>query len=169
VDRVPDAAASLVGLIALLARLDLARDAELLVLWHENAVLRRQLLRVRYTPADRMRFAALSRLLPRRHWSQVFAAVPATILTWHRTLACRRWDYTARRRPGAWTDTDDHQATDHAKHVGVKPAPSPVTSKAWKRSCGWLAAERRRRARVIAGPRHLSRVWALQQVCCRQT
>jgi len=47
---------------------DAAKDAELLVLRHENAVLRRQLAGpVRYEPADRFCFAALSGLIPRRH------------------------------------------------------------------------------------------------------
>jgi putative transposase len=91
---------SLLGLTAVLARRDLSRDAELLVLRHENAVLRRQISRVRYTPADRVWLAALSRLLPRRRWAEVFAVTPATILAWHRKLVSRRWDYTARRQPG---------------------------------------------------------------------
>ena len=62
---------SLLGLIAVLVRRDLGKDAELLVLRHENAVLRRQISRVRYTPADRVWLAALSRLLPRRRWVKV--------------------------------------------------------------------------------------------------
>jgi hypothetical protein len=42
-------------------RRDSTKDAELLVLRHENAVLRRQVAGpVRYEPADRFWFAALS-------------------------------------------------------------------------------------------------------------
>jgi putative transposase len=63
-------------------------------------VLRRQVARVRYTPADRAWLAALSRLLPRRRWTAIFSVTPATILAWHRRLVSRKWDYTARRRPG---------------------------------------------------------------------
>ena len=45
----------LFGLLAVLARSDLSRDAELLVLRHENQVLRRQLrARLRWDHADRM-------------------------------------------------------------------------------------------------------------------
>jgi putative transposase len=51
--------------LAVLAfRGDLAKDAGLLVLRHENAVLRRNVGRVRYEPTDRMWFAALAGLLP---------------------------------------------------------------------------------------------------------
>jgi hypothetical protein len=44
----------LIGLSAMLMRRDLGKDAELLVLRHENAVLRRQVARVHYRPVDRM-------------------------------------------------------------------------------------------------------------------
>jgi hypothetical protein len=91
---------SLLGLIAVLVRRDLGKDAELLVLRHENAVLRRQISRVRYPPADRVWLAALSRLLPRRRWVEVFAVTPGTIRAWHRRLVSQKWDYTARRQPG---------------------------------------------------------------------
>ena len=83
-----------------LARREASKDAELLVLRHENAVLRRQIGRVRYQPTDRLWLAALSRLIPRRRWGEVFAVTPATLLTWHRRLVTRKWDYTNRRRPG---------------------------------------------------------------------
>jgi transposase len=90
----------LLGLAVVLVRRDLSKDAELLVLRHENIMLRRQIARVHYTPADRAWLAALSRLLPRRRWAEVFPVTPATMLTWHRKLVSQKWDYTARRRPG---------------------------------------------------------------------
>jgi putative transposase len=67
---------------------------------HENAVLRRQISRVRYQPGDRLWLSALSQLVPRRRWGEVFAVTPATLLAWHRRLVARKWDYTSHRRPG---------------------------------------------------------------------
>src|SRR5690348_18418668 len=91
----------LFGLLAVLARSDLSKDAELLVLRHENQVLRRQLSgRLRWDHIDRLWLAALSRLVIRRRWLQVFPVTPATILRWHRDLVARKWDYADRRRPG---------------------------------------------------------------------
>ena len=90
----------LLDCLMVLARGEVSRDAELLVLRHENAVLRRQAGRVRYQPGDRLWLAALSRLVPRRRWSEVFAVTPATLLAWHRRLIARKWDYSRRRSPG---------------------------------------------------------------------
>src|SRR3954464_6034436 len=90
----------LLGLIAVVVRRDVSKNAELLALRHQNAVLHRQISRVRYTPADRVWLAALSRLVPRRRWAEIFPVTPATILAWHRRLVSRKWDYTARRQPG---------------------------------------------------------------------
>ena len=90
----------LLGCLMVLARREVSKDAELLVLRHENAVLRRQISRVRYQPADRLWLAALSRLIPRRRWGEVFAVTPATLLAWHRRLVARKWNYASRRRPG---------------------------------------------------------------------
>ncbi len=63
----------LLGCLMVLARREVSKDAELLVLRHENAMLRRQIGRVRYQRADRLWLAALSRLIPRRRWGEVFA------------------------------------------------------------------------------------------------
>lgn len=52
---------SLLGMTAVLVRRDLSKDAELLVLRHETAVLCRQIPRVRYAPADRV---WLARVVP---------------------------------------------------------------------------------------------------------
>lgn len=88
------------ALVAVLVRGDVSKEAELLVLRHENAVLRRQVSSPRYEPADRIWFAALSRLVPRRLWPAVFPVTPATILRWHRRLVAHKSTYTDWRRPG---------------------------------------------------------------------
>src|SRR4249919_380999 len=90
----------ILGLAVLISRSDLAKDAELLVLRHENAVLRRHAGRVRYEPADRVWLAALARLLPRRRWTGIFPVTPATLLAWHRKLAGSKYDTSKRRKPG---------------------------------------------------------------------
>src|SRR5208283_3358688 len=83
------------GLAVLISRRDLAKDAELLVLRHENAVLRRHAGRIRYGPADRVWFAALARLIPRRRWADVFPVTPATL--WPGTA---NWPPTGTTRAG---------------------------------------------------------------------
>jgi transposase len=91
----------LFGLLAVLVRSDVSKDAELLVLRHDNQVLRRHLHgRLRWDHADRLWLTALSRLVGRRRWPEVFPVTPATILRWHRDLVARKWDYTDRRKPG---------------------------------------------------------------------
>jgi hypothetical protein len=67
------------GAVATIARRDVSKDAELLVLRHENTVLRRQVARVRYKVRDRLWLAALSSLIPRRRWTEAFAVGPATL------------------------------------------------------------------------------------------
>lgn len=66
----------LLSALAVAARHDASKDAELLVLRHENAVLRRQVERVRHTWADRLWLSALSGLIPRRRWATVFPGHP---------------------------------------------------------------------------------------------
>ena len=88
------------GLTVLVFREDREKNAELLVLRHENAVLRRNAGRVRYEPADRVWFTVLTRFIPRRRWAEVFPVTPATLLAWHRRLAARKYDTSKQRRAG---------------------------------------------------------------------
>jgi putative transposase len=91
----------LFGLAILMVRGDREKNAELLVLRHENAVLRRDVGRVRYDdPGDRAWFAVLTRFIPRQRWAEVFPVTPATLLAWHRRLAARKYDTSKRRGPG---------------------------------------------------------------------
>src|SRR5215469_8709384 len=82
----------LTGWMALLVRSAASKDAELLVLRQEVAVLRRQNPKPRLDWADRMVLAALAWLLPRPlRMSRL--GTPDTLLRWHRRLVRRRWTY----------------------------------------------------------------------------
>ncbi len=80
------------GWLALLARSSASKDAELLVLHQEVAVLRRQNPNPKLDWADRAVLAALARLLPRPpRMSRL--VTPDTLLRWHRRLVRWRWTY----------------------------------------------------------------------------
>jgi hypothetical protein len=85
--------------LGLLARSSRSKNAEILVLRHEVAVLRRQVRRPRLSWADRAVFAALTRLLSQAADLQRIVT-PATVLRWHRDLVTRRWTQPRRRRTG---------------------------------------------------------------------
>jgi hypothetical protein len=73
-----------IGVLGAVARGDSALAAEVLALRHENVMLRRQVVRVRYEPADRAWFAALSSLIPRTRRTEVFPVTSATLRVGHR-------------------------------------------------------------------------------------
>jgi putative transposase len=88
------------GGLALLARSDRTKDAEILILRHQVAVLQRQVKNPRLSWADRAVLAALARLLPRSQLCQLRLIIsPRTLLRWHADLVRRRWT-NPRRGPG---------------------------------------------------------------------
>jgi putative transposase len=88
------------GWLALLARSDRAKDAELFILRHQVAVLQRQVKTPMLSWADRAVLAALARLLPGSQLRQLRLIVsPRTLLRWHADLVRRRWA-CQRRTPG---------------------------------------------------------------------
>lgn len=79
------------GWLALLARSGHAKDAEILILRHQVAVLQRQVKTPRLSWADRAILAALARLLPSSQLRQLRLIIsPRTLLRWHASLVRRR-------------------------------------------------------------------------------
>ena len=73
-----------------------AKEAEILVLHHQLAVLRRQVRRPRFNWSDRALVSVLAGLVPKERWAG-FLVTPKTVLAWHRALVRRRWTYRHRR------------------------------------------------------------------------
>jgi putative transposase len=80
------------GWLLLLGRSQASKDAEIMVLRHEIAVLRRQVAQPKPDWADRAVLAALVRLLPAALRTRRLVT-PGTLLAWHRRLITRKWAY----------------------------------------------------------------------------
>ena len=125
----------LFGLLAVLVRSDLSKDAELLVLRHENQVLRRQLGgRLRWDHADRLWLTELSGLVSRRRWAEVFPITPASWRGWAmrspRPRCGRSCTLRASiQRPGG------PGRPGMSSWLPRLTRSSPVTSSWWRRCC----------------------------------
>jgi putative transposase len=129
------------GWLALLARSDSAKDAEILILRHQVAVLRRQVKAPRLSWADRAILAALARLLPGSQLRRLRLIVsPRTVLRWHAHLVRLHWTFP-HRAPGRPRTGRSVQVLEMARDnpswgyrrihgellgVGYKVAPSTV-------------------------------------------
>jgi hypothetical protein len=81
-----------VGWLALLARSDRIKDAEILILRYQIAVLQRHAGAPRLSWADRAILSALARLLTGSQVRQLqLIILPRTLLRWHAGLVRRHW------------------------------------------------------------------------------
>src|SRR6266487_1839277 len=97
----------LAGMLLGSLRSEHAKDVEIAVLRHQLSVLRRQVKRAKFRPADRAILAVLSRALPRSQWSAFPgdakndpAVAPAPGDPQVDAARPSRWPSTARRAPG---------------------------------------------------------------------
>src|SRR6516225_3391167 len=82
--------ATVVSWLALLARSSSSKDAEILVLRHEVAVLRRATPTPRLSWTERAVLAALARVLPKA-LRACRIVTPGTLLRWHRRMSAAKW------------------------------------------------------------------------------
>jgi putative transposase len=133
------------GWLVLLGRSQASKDAEIVVLRHEVAVLRRQVTRPKPDWADRAVLAALARLLPQALRCHRLVT-PGTLLVWHRRLVTRAWTYQNRPgRPGTTQEVRDlvlrlgreNPAWGYAECTGNSPG---LVTTSVRRPCGGSCA-----------------------------
>jgi hypothetical protein len=152
------------GWLALLARSDRAKDAGILILRHQVAVLQRQVKSPQLSWADRAILAALARLLPRSQLRQLRLIVsPRTLLRWHADLVRRHWSFP-RRTPGRPRTGQDRDAQFTAAFdavlaaAGIRIIKTPVRApRANSIAERWISSGRREclDRMLVTGERHL--------------
>jgi putative transposase len=98
------------GWLVLLGRSEASKDAEIMVLRQEVAVLRRQVARPEPDWADRAVLAALARQLPAMLRAHRLVR-PGTLLAWQRHLITCKWTYPSRPGPTAHQPGDPRPGT----------------------------------------------------------
>jgi putative transposase len=81
---------TLLSWLALSARSSASKNAEILILRHEVAVLRRGNPKPKIDWTDRALLAALARILPKALRPHRIVT-PATLLRWHRRMVSKKW------------------------------------------------------------------------------
>jgi hypothetical protein len=148
-------AVAVLSWLALLARSSASKNAEILVLRQEVAVLRRVNPKPQLEWTDRAVLAALSRMLPkglRLHR----IVTPGTLLRWHRRMVTKKW--TQPRSPGR-PPLDDELVELIVRLASASRANCAAsdTGSARARSAGSCAADgSHRRPHATTGGAHFS-------------
>jgi hypothetical protein len=132
------------GWLALLARSDRTKDAEILILRHQVAVLQRRVKAPGLSWADRAVLAALARMPPGSQLRQMRLIVsPQILLRWHADLVRRCWTFPRRaagrpRTPATVRALVLEMARDNPGWAtGVSTASWPDWVTMWRhRPCG---------------------------------
>jgi hypothetical protein len=128
----------LVGWLVVLARSEVSKDLDTLVLRHEVSVLRRQVCRSRADWADRAILTALTLVLPA--WLRSHRIVtPGTLLAWHRRLVKRHWTYPGNDRVS--TDLRRDPRSGRTVSAGKPPLGPPAHPRRARRT--WPPDRRR--------------------------